>query len=237
MRIVWVALVLLTSSTVAFAQNARIGDARALYARGAFLEASQMAASLETAEGYALAAQALIWYAGSRPQSEQENLYARCEQFARKAIKTDATYANGYFELGAAIGLLGTQRGITWALANGVANQTRENFEKAISLDPRLVPARIALGRWHAEIVARGVGFMFNASSDEAVRQFEESVRLEPKSIAVRSNYARMLLTLDKTKNRDAARAQLEIAVAIEPRDAPERFESEGAKRLLSSLR
>lgn len=235
MKTVWVTLVVFFSSLV-FAQGGKIADARALYAKGAFLEASQMAASLETAEGYALAARALSWYAGNRPEAERDDLYARCEQYARKAIKLDGKYANGYFELGAAIGQLGSQRGATWAFANGVATQVKENFEKAINLDPRLVVARVALGRWHAEIVSHGVGFLFGGSAEEATRQFEESVRLEPKSIMVRSNYARMLLTLDRQKNRDAARAQLEIAVSIEPRDVPERLELAGAKRLLSSL-
>lgn len=235
MKSVWVALALIVSS-LALAQGGKLSDARALYARGAFLEASQLAVTLETAEGYALAARALSWYAGSRTDAEQEDLYARCEQFARKAIKLDPRYAGGYFELGAAVGQLGTRRGAAWAFANGVATQTKESFERAISLDPRLVVARVALGRWHAEIVSHGVGFLFGGSSEEAVKQFEESVRLEPKSIMVRANYARMLLTLDKLKNRDAARAQLEIAVGIEPRDVPERLELEGAKRLLAGL-
>ena len=235
MKTVWVALLMFVSS-LAFAQGTKIADARALYAKGAFLEASTMAASLETAEGYALAARALSWYAGSRPDADQEDLFARCEQFARKAIRLDAGYANGYFELGAAIGSLGSRRGTAWAFANGVATQVKEDFQKAISLDPKLVVARVALGRWHAEIVSRGVGFLFGGSTEEAVKQFEEALRLEPKSITVRTNYARMLLTLDKQKNRDAARAQLEIAVGIEPKDVPERLELDGAKRLLGSL-
>ncbi len=235
MKIVWVALLLITG--IVFAQGGKLADARALYAKGAFLEASQMALTLETAEGYALAARALSWYAGSRPDTEQDDLYAQCEQYARKTIKLDPKYANGYFELGAAVGQLGNHRGAAWAFANGVATQAKENFERAIQLDPKLVVARVALGRWHAEIVAHGVGFLFGGSVDEALKQFEESVRLEPKSIMVHSNYARMLLTLDKQKNRDAARSHLEIAVGIDPRDATERMEQDGAKRLLSSLK
>jgi tetratricopeptide (TPR) repeat protein len=235
MKIVRVALLLVTG--VVFAQSGKLADARALYAKGAFLEASQMAVTVDTAEGYALAARSLSWYSNSRPDAEQEDLYAKCEAYARKAIKLDPKYANGYFELGAAVGQLGNHRGAAWAFANGVATQVKENFERAIHLDPKMVVARVALGRWHAEIVSHGVGFLFGGSSDEAIKQFEESVRLEPKSIMVHTNYARMLLTLDKQKNRDAARAQLEIAVGIDPRDVPERMEQDGAKRLLSSLK
>jgi tetratricopeptide (TPR) repeat protein len=236
MQSVRVAFVVLVWGFV-FAQGSKLADAQALYAKGAFLEASQVAASLETAEGYALAARALSWHAGSRPDTEQDDLYTRCEQYARKAIKRDPKYAPGYFELGAAIGQLGSNRGAAWAFANGVATQVKENFERAIQIDPKLVVARVALGRWHAEIVAHGVGFLFGGNADEATKQFEESVRLEPKSIMVHSNYARMLLTLDKQKNRDAARAQLEIAIGIDPRDVPERLEQEGAKRLLQGLK
>jgi tetratricopeptide (TPR) repeat protein len=236
MKIIWVALLALVSS-LAFAQNNKLAEARALYTKGAFLEASQLAASLETAEGYALAARSLSWYAGSRPDAEQDDLYAKCEQYARKTIKLDPKYANGYFELGAAVGQLGNHRGAAWAFANGVATRAKENFERAIQLDPKLVVARVALGRWHAEIVAHGVGFLFGGSSEEALKQFEESVRLEPKSIMVHSNYARMLLTLDQQKHRDAAKTHLEIAIGIDPRDVPERLEQDGARRLLSRLK
>jgi tetratricopeptide (TPR) repeat protein len=235
MRILLVALVMVSS--LVLAQGGKIADARALYAKGVFLEASQQAVTLETAEGYALAARSLSWYAATRPDAEQDDLYARCELYARKAIKLDGKYANGHFELGAAVGQLGNHRGPAWAFANGVATQVKDNFEKAINLDPKLVVARVALGRWHAEIVAHGVGFLFGGSAEDAIKQFEESVRLEPKSIMVHANYARMLLTLDKQKNRDAARSHLEIAVGLEPRDVPERMELEGAKRLLQSLK
>ena len=217
-----------------FAQTGLFKDAQNLFAKGEFQQAHDIAVRLNTAEGFALAARALSHT--DVPRDQRDEIFARCEQYARKAIALNPKYANGYFELGAAIGQLGAIRGGGWAFVNGVATQAKENFEKAISLDPRLILARVALGRWHAEIVTRGVGFLFGGSLEEAVRQFEESIKIDPKSILVRLEYARTLLVIDKTKNRAAARAQLEIAVKIVPDDYVETRQLEAAKKMLESL-
>ena len=212
-------------------------EAKALYAKGRFLEASKLAASAGNAEGFALAARSLSQHAGGQPQSEQDELYATCEGYARKAIALEPKYANGYFELSAAVGELGRLRGAGWAFVNGVATVVKENLEKAIALDPKLAIARVALGRWHAEITARGVAFLFGGDAAQTFKQFDEAVRLEPKSIMVRRNYARAMLILDKQKYADRARSQLEIAVKLEPEDYAEGQELERAKRDLLALK
>jgi tetratricopeptide (TPR) repeat protein len=212
-------------------------EARALYAKGAFLEASQLAANAGTAEGFALAARALSQHSGRQSATQQEQLQAQCESYARKAIALDAKYANGHFELAAAIGELGRLRGTGWAFLNGVANVVKDNLEKAISLDPKLVIARVALGRWHAEITSRGVGLLFGGEATQVFKQFEEAIRLEPKSIMVRRNYARALITLDKQRYATRAREQLEIALKLEPEDFLDTQELEWAKRDLNALK
>jgi tetratricopeptide (TPR) repeat protein len=216
------------------AQTGTLKEAQNLFARGEFQRAHDIAVRLNTAEGLALAARALSLI--DVPRDQRDDVFARCEQYARKAIAFNPRYANGYFELGAAVGQLGAIRGTGWAFVNGVAIQVKENFEKAISLDPKLILARVALGRWHAEIVTRGVGFLFGGSLEEAVRQFEESIRIDPKSILARLEYARTLLVIDQTKNRAAARAQLEIAVKIVPDDYLETRQLEAARKMLESL-
>ena len=216
---------------------AQVPEAKALYAKGAYLEASRAAALAGTAEGFALAARALSQHAGGQPQTAQDELYARCEAYARKAISLEPKFAGGYFELAAATGELGRLRGAGWAFVNGVATVVKENLERAVALDPKLVIARVALGRWHAEITARGVAFLFGGDPAQTFKQFDEAVRLEPKSIMVRRNYARALLVLDRQKYEDRARAQLEIAVKLEPEDFSEGRELEAAKRDLAALR
>jgi tetratricopeptide (TPR) repeat protein len=228
-----VALLMLALS----ARAAGLEDARALYADGSFLEASQSAAAVGSSDGFAFAARALSVHAGMQPRAQQEALYAQCERYARRALELDAKNADGYFELGAALGLLGNLRGAAYAFTNGTATQTKTNFERALELEPRHVLALVSLGRWHAEIVSRGVGFLFGGDAGRVTVLFDRALAADPRSVFVPLEYARALLTLDETRNKARARALLEQAVKLQPRDALEQRQLASAERELAKLR
>lgn len=219
---------------VAHAQS--LEDAQGLYATGKFLEASKMAAALGSSAGYVLAARGLDWYAGDQPTAQQEALYVQCEAYARKAVELNPRNSDAYFELGAAIGRLGGLRGAANAFLNGVAGQVKSNFERALALNPRQVLALIGLGRWHAEIVSRGVAGLFGGDGNQVKALFERALSADPKSVAVRLEYARALLMLDDKANRAAARKLLEDASDLTPRDFAERRQLTSAERLLAKL-
>jgi tetratricopeptide (TPR) repeat protein len=230
-----VVLLVLLFISGAFAQ--RIQDALALYANGDFLAASQVAEKLETSDGFALAARALYEHAMELPVSKREPLMVRCEKFARESLNLNPKNADAFFELGASAGQFALLRGTVWAFLNGVPQQIRGHFERSIELDPRHVFAMIALARWHAEVVVGGGGFLYNASAEEALKLLNNAVRVEPKNINVRVNFAETLMVLDKVTNKAAAKAQLEIALTLEPKDALERKALEAAKRGLVQLK
>ena len=219
---------------VANAQS--LEDAQGLYAAGKFLEASNMAAALGSSAGYVLAARGLDWYAGDQPTAKQEALYVQCEQYGRKAVELNPRNADAYFELGAAIGRLGGLRGAANAFLNGVAGQVKSNFERALDLNPRQVLALIGLGRWHAEIVSRGVAVLFGGDGNQVKTLFERALLADPKSVAVRLEYAHALLVLDEKANRVQARALLEAARELTSRDFAERRQWLAVQRLLAKL-
>jgi tetratricopeptide (TPR) repeat protein len=219
----------------AFAQ--KIQDAFSLYATGEFLEASQVARKLETSEGFALAARALYEHAMELPVSKREPLMMQCEKFAREALDLNPRNADAFFELGASAGQFALLRGTVWAFLNGVPQQIRGHFERSIELNPRHVYAMVALARWHAEVVVGGGGFLYNASAEEAIRLLNTAVRVEPKNINVRVNFAETLMVLDKVNNKAAAIAQLEAALTLDPKDALERKAFDAAKRGLAQLK
>lgn len=219
---------------VAHAQS--LEEAQGLYASGKFLEASKMAAALGSSPGYVLAARALDWYAGDQPIAKQEAFYVQCEGYARKAVELNPRNSDAYFELGAAIGRLGGLRGAASAFLNGVAGQVKSNFERALELNPRQVLALIGLGRWHAEIVSRGVAGLFGGDGNQVKTLFERALTADPPSVAVRLEYARALLILDDKANRAAARKLLEAATDLTPRDVAERRQLVAAERLLAKL-
>ncbi len=226
--------VLLFSS---FVLAANLNDAKNLYAKGEYFKASQLAASFDSSDGYAFAARALSEHASDQADSKQELLFARCEMYARQAIKLNPKNADGYFEIAVAVGQLGRLRDITYAITNGVASQVRDNLQTALELNPKHWYAMIVLGRWHTELAARGVGWLYGANGDRALQLFENAIKLEPKRILVRVEVASGLLVLDKTKYLDRAKRELEIAIKLEPIDHSEKQQLERAKRDLERLR
>jgi hypothetical protein len=220
-----------------FVLAANLDDAKRLYAKGEYLKASQLAASFDSSEGYAFAARALSEHASNQADNKQEPLFAQCEMYARQAVKLNPKNADAYFEIAVAVGQLGRLRDITYAISNGVASQVRDNLQTALELNPRHWYAMIVLGRWHTELAARGVGWLYGASGDRAVQLFDNAVKLEPKRILVRVEVASGLLVLDKTKYLDRAKRELEIAVKLEPSDYGEKQQLERAKRDLAQLK
>jgi tetratricopeptide (TPR) repeat protein len=212
-------------------------DAKTLFNNGKFSEAAKIALTLESSAGYALAARSLFEFSNQQPREARLPILEQAEQYAQKAVKLDPKNADAYFELGATTGQLGNLRGAAYAFASGVAVTVRENFEKAIALDPKHVSAMIALGSWHAEIVSRGVGFLYGGKLEKVFSLFDSAVLIAPRSITVRLNYAKSMLKLDNQKYRDQAKAQLEIAVKLEANSFLEKRALENAKEMLVGLK
>ncbi|NJK46708.1 MAG: hypothetical protein HC933_22850, partial [Pleurocapsa sp. SU_196_0] len=210
---------LLIVATLSSVRAGSLEDARTLFASGAFLEASNLASKLNSSAGFALAARALSEHASQQPVSRREALYVQCEQFARRALELNARNPDGYFELGAATGHLGNLRGAGYAFVNGVAGQVKSNFERTLELEPRHTLALVALGRWHAEIVARGVAFLFGADAVKVTTLFDRAVASDRAAFSHASSTRGRCSCLDRERNRERGAGVLEEAVRLEPRD------------------
>jgi hypothetical protein len=221
---------------LALAANS-LEDAKTLFNNGKFSEAAKVALTLESSAGYALAARSLFEFSNQQPKEARLAILEQAEKYAQKAVKLNAQNADAYFEIGATTGQLGNLRGAAYAFAAGVAVTVRENFEKAITLDPKHVQSMIALGSWHAEIVSRGVGFLYGGKLEQVFSLFESAVRIAPKSITVHLYYAKAMLKLDAQKYRNQAKTQLEIAVKLEAETYLEKRALENAKELLANLK
>lgn len=216
---------------------ASLEDAKTLFGNGKFSEAAKVALTLESSAGYALAARSLFEYSNQQPKEARLAILEQAEKYAQKAVKLDTQNADAYFEVGSTTGQLGVLRGAAYAFASGVAVTVRENFEKALALDAKHVQSMIALGSWHAEIVSRGVGFLYGGKLEQVFSLFEGAVRIAPKSIAVHLYYAKALLKLDAQKYRNQAITQLELAVKLEAETYLEKRALENAKGMLASLK
>jgi hypothetical protein len=222
--------------SVSFAFAAGLQDAQGLYAKGDFQKASETAVTAGGADGFAFAAKANSIYASTRPAGEQEGLYIKSEGYANQAIKLDAKNDDGYFELARAIGRLSQLRGVLAALTQGLGTKVKENLDKALSLNPKNASAWVALGLWNAEIVAKGVGFLYGADAAKVAPAIEKAIALEPDAIIHRVEYARALMLLDP-KNKPKAIELLEKAVTLKVNDVAEEMDLARAKKDLAALK
>ncbi len=216
---------------------AGIADVKTMYAKGQFKEASDLAATLKTSEGFAWAAKSLSIYAGTRPVSDQDELYAKSEGYSKRAIDLDANNPEGYFEAARAQGRLSQLRGVLASLAQGYGATVKENLEKCIKLDPKHAGAKVALALWNAEIVNKGVGWLYGADGNRVVPLMEEAIKLEPDTIIHRVEYAHALVLLDKAKNKAKAIELLESALKLKVNDAAEQLDFDRAGRDLADLK
>jgi hypothetical protein len=221
---------------VAFAANS-LEDAKILFNNGKFSEAAKLALTLESSAGYALASRSLFEFSNQQPKEARLAILEQAEKYAQKALKLDAKNADAYFELGSTVGQLGVLRGAAYAFTSGVAVIVRENFEKALTLDAKHVQSMIALGSWHAEIVSRGVGFLYGGKLEQVFALFESALRIAPKSITVRLYYAKAMLKLDVQKYRLQAKAQLELGAKFEAETYLEKRALENTKEMLVGLK
>jgi len=214
-------------ATLAWANPGALIDA------GRFQEAYEEALSLETAAGYALAAQAASYYAGFKAgqAKEKETWYSKAEAAAKKAIEADPDYPEGYFELARAQGRLSQFRGILASL--NLASSVRDNLKKALSIDPKHDAALVALALWNLELAQKGVGWMYGASLKRVEPLFEQAIKINPEAIAHRLEYGGALIRLKKP---DAARVQLEKALALPAKTWVDRANQDKARELLKKL-
>ncbi|NJK44027.1 MAG: hypothetical protein HC933_06825 [Pleurocapsa sp. SU_196_0] len=193
-RTLWM-MVLVSSLALA---AGTLQDAQTQYTGGDFKEAAETAAGLNTAPGWTLAAKANSIYASTQPTAKQEPLYVTSEKYARTAVKLDEKNSDGYFEIARALGRLSQLRGVLAALTQGLGNQIRDNLEKSLKYDAQNASAMVAYGLWHAEIVGKGVAFLYGADSARGIKYFQRAIEIEPKVIIHRVEFARGMTLIDK---------------------------------------
>ena len=212
--------------SVAGAQS--IETARISYAEGRFLDAAELAASLETSEGYALAAKSLTIHSYHIAQdNEKRALFDRATLLAREAIRLDPVNPEAHLELAHAMGRQAQTLGVLKAVNEGYAENVREAIEEALRLDPEMMSAHLSLATWHAEAVNSG-GFMasllYGATEKGALDHYQMALEFAPDEKVVLVEYALGLLLLDDAGNREQARILLRRAIEMPSEDAHDRI-------------
>ena len=225
---------LLGAAGLGHAAAANLTDAQALLDQGKWQDAANLALSLKTAEGSALAAQSYTLGAALVPDNQKKALFQKAQTLAKDAIKADAGSANAHFELARADGRLAQYSGILQSL--GLAGEVKRELESAIKLNPNLATAYVALGLWNAELTAKGfiATQATGARRDQIAPNFDKAIALEPNMPSHKVEYANALLLQN---NKAAAAAQLQQVITLPANTFWEKRDLEASKAKLASLK
>lgn len=201
---------------------------------GRFAQAYEQGLKLGGVSGWVLAARAANFYASyqARGDSEIMTWFEQAEEAANKALQANPRSAEAHFELARAYGGQLAKRNLLTKAS--LAGSMRDQLGEALRLKPDMVEAKVALAIWHLEVAESGLGWLYGADVNRVRPLFEEALRADPNSITTRNYYA---LALERLGDSAAARAQLEKALALTPRDAVERYEQGYARDRLQNFK
>ena len=214
------------------------GAWRAFHA-GEFLRAMEIGAKTG-ALGATAASKAAATYAlyGCRAEANSTKLLQTAARQAEQAVKMLPDYANAHYTLALTQGRYSQRVSIVQALANGLASRVRTALDITLKLEPRHAEAHLALGLFHAEILAKLGSLVarlsYQVSADAAIEHFRRAIKLAPRAPIAYMEYAHGLVLLDPVAHREQARELYAEAAACEPLDAMERLDVERAKRGLT---
>jgi len=181
-------------------------EARALIVSGDYVAARQMAESLETAEGYALAAESL---SAQILLGEVDKLNRRAKEareLSEKALILDPSFYDAKLQ---------------YALADGFVTRTSGNVTAWRKKLPMKTLGIIQSFRAEHPDDARGLaleGKWFGASFEEGKRLYRDAILADPNDILIRANYFMALQVLNKelpVYSKTHNRASLEKILAL----------------------
>jgi tetratricopeptide (TPR) repeat protein len=171
----------------------------------------------------------------ARAEAGSTKLLQTAAKRAEQAVKMLPDYPNAHYTLALTQGRYSQRISIVQALANGLASRVRTALDTTLKLEPRHAEAHIALGLFHAEILAKlgslVARFSYQVSAEAAIEHFRRAIKLAPKAPIAYMEYAHGLLLLNPVAHREQARELYAKAAACEPIDATERLDVERAKR------
>ncbi|MFY0638296.1 hypothetical protein [Maricaulis maris] len=209
------------ATTAAHADQA---DAEAAYEQGAWELAAYEAQQLETADGYAFAAGALV----ARLMVEdvgagREALAERAIDLAEYALRLDEDHVEARLRLASALGFRGRYMSGWRAYLTRLPQRGRNLLEEVVSSQPDNAWALGMLGAWHLEVARRGGtrGLRaLDASVEAGMGYYSQAIALDPDSPAPRYFLALGLAALDEPAYSGRIRELVDSARQLPARDA-----------------
>ena len=179
---------------------------------------------------YYLLARAAVYAADALSEGEdaaKEALFDRAAEHAELAVERAPDEPHAHFEVARSLGRLAQYRGVLASL--NLAGRVADALDRTLELDPEHA------GAWHARALFHvEVPWIAGGRSGQVVPSFERAIAIEPDVLTHRVEFARVLIDRGET---EAAREQLEVALAITPRTYFDRQDLATAEALREQLR
>jgi tetratricopeptide (TPR) repeat protein len=213
-------------------------DAWRAFHKGDFHDAFETGTALK-ALGASVAIKASGIHASYLVKSDKDKTarYDALAKLAEEAIQQLPDQANNHYRRAFALGRYSQCISIAQALTQGIAGKVRASLDETLELAPKHAEARMALGLYHAEIVAKVGGMLgkltYGASAAEAEKQLKEALKLTPDSPIAWIEYGNALMLLYGSKREDDVAAAYDKAAKLKPRDAMEALDANWAREQL----
>ncbi len=217
------------------AAAADLEHARELYDRGDFEMAASEAAAVESLDGYALAAQALLVNALFLKEGGPRLAALRqAHDLAKAGLEIDPDHISSHLQAAGALGLQARVKN-----SGQLARDARVHLKRILELDGDHALALAALGGWHGEVLQRVGRFLgkifYGASRKSVLENFDRAISLRPDLPSLRVGYAKALLSFPSRYRPQAVRL-LKEALALSPPDKLEAMTRVYGRLILEAL-
>lgn len=176
-------------------------EVRSLITSGDYETARTLAENLETAEGYALAAESLSAQILLGEVTKLNKKSKQAREYSEQALALDPALYNAKLQYALSDGFVTRTSGDITAWRKKLPTKTLatiQNFRTAYPDDPKGLALE---GAWHLGVIrkagAKNGGKWFGASLVEGERLYAEARVKAPNDVLIETNYAMSLLVLD----------------------------------------
>jgi hypothetical protein len=213
-----------------------------LYQQGDMAGAASLARSLDSANGFALAAKATLVQARYlSPDIAKRGLLELAAADAKNALALDPDQVDAHLQLAIALGQLAELEDPISAHVNGYATEGKALLDQALALDPGNEWARALSGMWHLRVVHRAgealADSLYGASRTTGVALCSDAIDRTDAALALKYGCALTLIELDPDAFSGTAEQVLLTLKEAPARDAADRLVQAEAAHLLAEIK
>ena len=210
------------------------------FSEGRYAEAVTLAEANPSADNLAFAARSLLAEAmSSSDHIPPQALAQQAEDFARRAIDTDAAHVEARLQLAIALSLRARPLTTRQARKSGYGSQAKALAEAVLDDDPGNAYAHGFMAVWHIEVVRRGGAIgatIMGASVRKGRRHYAKAVAANPGDASTHWQYAKALTALNARKYRAEIDSALAAAITAPTETELEKIMQARAMELKTAL-